>query len=176
MSKAEEFDATATAPAVKQIPGRQATSAGAKVTVACNLPAGIRMRNFVMRPSRELVMGGGVRETHVAEKVGEDIIIHGIAVPFGLAPRHRVVAGYALTEGVDKDAWDAWHKDNINSPMVKNSCIFAYEKQADTEDAAEDRKGTRTGLEPFAKSGDPRRPRRGANLDEVKEADDRAAA
>ncbi len=162
-------------PIVKQRRGREPSSAGAKVTVACNLPAGLRIRNFRMIPSRELVMGGGSREVNIAEHVGEDIIVHGVAVEMGKAPRCTIVGGYALTPGVDKDAWDAWLADNENSPMVRNKCIFAYERPGKTEDAARDMKGTRSGLEPFKKDGDPRRPRPAAHLTDVVEADERRA-
>lgn len=171
----DDFGGLPVAPEGKQRRGRKPESAGAKVTVACNIPNGLRLRNFIMIPDRELVMGGGVRETTRAESAGEDIVINGTAVPFGNAPRHKIICGYALTEGVDKEAWDKWLVDNARSPMVLNRCIFAYDRVADAEDAAEEHQGTLSGLQPFQKDGDPRRPRRAANLSDITEADERAA-
>lgn len=176
MSEDNEYGGLPVQPDVKQRRGRKPESAGAKVTVACNLPAGIRMRAFKMVPFTEPVLGGGVRTTEIAEPVGDDILINGVSVAFGMAPQHRIVAGFALTEGVDKEVWDNWHQANINSPMVKNGCIFAYERPGETEDAAKDHRGQRSGLEPFQKDKDPRRPRRPQNLTEVTEADERSAA
>lgn len=179
----DEYGGLTAQAAVKQAAGRKPSSAGAKVTVACNLPAGIRIRNFKMVPSTEPVLGGGVRETVIAEPVGEDILINGVAVAFGFGPRHRIVAGYALTEGVDKESWDAWRQANINSAMVKNGCVFAYERDDRAVDAAKDHQGARSGLEPFVPSDDPkapkdpRSPRRSSqNLTEVTRATEDLAA
>ena len=163
------------APRERQKPGPKPQSAGAKVTVACNLPHGLKIRNFTMIPSRELVMGGGVRDTTIAEHAGEDILLNGIATEHGKAPRHKIVAGYAITEGVDKESWNHWLADNQKSPMVLNRCVFAYERAGKTEDAAQDERGRLTGLEPFKKKNDPRRPKRIANVGDVTEADERAA-
>lgn len=171
----DEFGGLEPQAGAQQRCGRKAESAGSKVTVACNIPNGLRIRNFTMIGSRELVMGGGSREIEVAEHVGEDILINGSAVEVGKAPRHRIVAGFAITEGVDKDSWDHWLENNQRSPMVLNGCIFAYERAGDTESAAVERKGTRSGLEPFRKDGDPRRPRPSAHVSDVVEADERAA-
>src|SRR4051812_36311075 len=104
------------------------SSAGAKVMVACKLPHGIVIRPFKWAPRAEPVMGGGVRETKEAQSIGDQIVIHGPARKIGEDSRVRVVAGYALTEGVDKDAWDQWLETNANSDMVKQRLIFAYEQ------------------------------------------------
>lgn len=179
----EEFGGLAIQPEVRQRRGRQAESAGAKVTVACKLPAGIRLRNFKMVPHREPVLGGGFRETEIAEPVGEDILINGTAVSFGLAPRHTVVAGFAITEGVDKECWDNWLAANTASAMVRNGLIFAYERSDAVLDEAKNRRDVRSNLEPFvpsedpAKQRDPRAPRRSSqNLTEVTRATDDMAA
>lgn len=179
----EQFGGLEPQPEVKQRRGRQPESAGAKVTVACKLPAGIRLRSFKMIPHREPVLGGGIRETEIAEPVGDDILINGVAVAFGMAPRHQIVAGFALTDGVDKDAWDAWHKANINSPMVKNGLVFAYERPDAVVSEAKNRRDLKSNLEPFvtsedpSKQRDPRAPRRSSqNLTEVTKATDDLAA
>jgi hypothetical protein len=154
---------------------RQPSSAGAKVTVACNLPHGLRLRVFNMAKSRELVMGGGSRDVRIAEPVGEPILIHGIATEVGKLPRAPIVMGYALTHGVDKETWDAWLADNKTSAMVRNRCVFAYERTADAEDAAKELKGQLSGLQPFAIDGDPRAPRPRGELSSVTQDDEQRA-
>lgn len=158
--------ATAAAEPAKAVqgPARQPSSAGAKVTVACKLPHGLRIRAFEFVTENEPVMGGGIKEVRVARPRGEPILINGTAFPFGQVPNYRIVAGYALTEGVDKDTWDAWLEDNKNSAMVRNGMIFAYEKTAEAVDAAKDHRKLKSGLEPLhldsdGQLDDPRRPR-----------------
>lgn len=155
---------------------RAPSSAGAKVTVACKLPNGLMLQADRMIPSRELVMGGGSREVMVAEKVGLPIQVHGTATSFGEMPKCRVVGGYALTPGVDKELWDQWLKSNENSAMVKNHLIFAYESMDDVEGQAKEQAEVRSGLEPFAKDKDPRAPRAPSNLTAVGEEEGRARA
>lgn len=143
----------------KQFEDAPKSSAGAKVTVACNLPHGIVIRPYEWVPGREPILGGGVKETKIARPLGTSFVINGIARKMGEDLAHRVVAGYAITEGVPKDVWDQWVEDNKSSAMVTNKCVFAYE-QADRAIAeAKDNKGRRTGLEPLAQDGDPRTPR-----------------
>jgi len=140
------------------------TSGGAKVTVACNLPHGVRLRVFKMVKIRELVMGGGSREVETAEPYGAEVLIQGIATEVGKLSRAPIVAGYALTYGVDKDLWDAWLKDNKDSAMVRNHCIMAYEDMNRAQDWAKEHAKVLTGLEPLELENDPRRPRPASNL------------
>lgn len=151
------MEATQTAPEkAVQGPSKKASSAGAKVTVACKIPNGLRLRVFQMIKSQELVMGGGVREMQIANPVGEPILINGPAVPFGAIPNFLIVGGYALTEGVDKETWDAWLAANKESQMVKNKLVFAYEKDGMAAGAAHEHEEIRTGLEPMVPDTDPR--------------------
>lgn len=144
------------------------TPAGDKVTVACNLPSGVRLRGMRMVSFAELLANGTTQETKIAEATGDDVIVHGNAVPFGEVPKYPIVAGYALTKGVDKELFDSWFKFNERHPAVLNKCIFAYPSLDQAEDAARDHETVRSGLEPFMQDADPRRPRaRNANLLDV---------
>lgn len=159
-------------PQVIQRPANKPTSGGAKVTVACNLPHGVRLRNFKMAATREVVPGGVSRDINVAEAIGGDVLIRGVATEVGKLSRAPIVSGYALTKGVDKEFWEAWLKDNKNSAMVINQCIFAYDKTDDAADAAEERSGETTGLEPLEIDSDPRRPQSLSRLvGDVEQAD-----
>lgn len=144
---------------------RPKSSAGAKVTVACNIPNGIRIRAYRMVPATEPVMGGGVRTTERAEPVSESVLIKGPGHEIDKAPRAAIIGktdlaqGYAITTGVDKELWDNWYSYNKDSQLVRNRCIFAFEKRNDTLAMARESEGNLSGLEPFTPDIDPRRPR-----------------
>ena len=157
---------------------RPKSSAGAKVTVACNIPSGIRIRPYRMVPATEPVMGGGVRETQRAEPIGEGVLIKGPGHEIDKAPRAAIVGktdlaqGYAITTGVDKDLWDNWYSYNKDSQLIRNRCVFAFEKRNDTLAMARESEGTLSGLEPFTPDIDPRRPRVRAELSAVTSEED----
>lgn len=146
-------------------PTRPVSSAGAKVTVACNLPHGLLLRVFKPTKQRVVVGVGRTEEIDSFEVEGLPVHIFGTAHEVGKAPRAPVIAGYALTKGIDKDFWDAWLQANKDSLMVKNKCVMAYERKDDAADAAKDNRGRVSGLEPFNPDGtDPRRPVNRAEL------------
>ena len=162
---------------VEQIVTRKPSSAGAKVWVYCNLPAGIILQADRMIPHREVTQGG-YRDIQIAEKIGEPIKINGNAVPRtvdgAIIRRHRMMGNYAITEGVDKDTWDAWLKSNVKSPMVLNKCIFAL-PSLDAGKARELKKNL-TGLEPFSPDKDVRAPTPPKHLSTVTADDGEEAA
>lgn len=124
---------------------------GDKVTVACKLPHGVRLRTFNMEKDREPVMGGGTREVKKAVWDGREFVIKGVAAPAGMAPKARMMGGFALTPGVDKDFWEAWLAQNKESDMVKNGLIFAQTQgdRASLRDNVKDHVKQRSGLEPI---------------------------
>jgi hypothetical protein len=161
------------APRTRQVvqrPSAKPESAGAKVMVFCSLPNGLRLRNFRMVSSSEPVLGGGFRDFKIAEPVGEEVLINGNRFRLGEPMSHRIVAGFGVTEGVNKDFWEAWLEANKALPMVKNGLIFAAEKRDFGEDEAHDRRDTLSGLEPMQKEGDPRRPMPKPNLTGIEDA------
>ena len=98
------------------------------------------------------------------------------SVEGAVASRARIVSGYAVTDGVPKDLWEAWIEAHKNSAVVKNHCIFAYEKPGMGDGDAREHKEALTGLEPFQPDTDPRRPRpRNPNTGPVTRADTEAA-
>lgn len=143
----------------KVLAAEGAQHAGAKVVVACKLPHGVVLRGFKMEEYDEPVLGGGLRSVKRAVEIGERVVVFGNAVPFGQSPKTRIVAGYALTDGVDRDVWVAWLADNKNSDMVKNVLIFACDDIASAEARARTLSKIRSGMEPLDPAGDPRRPK-----------------
>jgi hypothetical protein len=143
---------------VVQGPSRQPSPAGAKVVVACKLPHGIRMRPFKMMPEREQTPMG-TREIQIARPCGDAILIHGNAVSFGAIPAFKIVRGFALTEGVDRDTWRNWFEANQTGDMVRNGLIFAEDTVERAVSRANECGKLLSGLEPFRKEGDPRAPR-----------------
>lgn len=123
--------------------------AGGKVTVACKVPNGIIIRAFEWNEEDVPVFGGGVKREQVARPTGEQIKINGPAYPFGTLPRWRIIAGYAMTEGVDVDLWKIWLQQNKKSALVTGNQINAFEKTADAEAWAKECRGVRSGLEPI---------------------------
>lgn len=118
------------------------------VTVACKLPNGIILRVFDMVDTVE-VIPGGMRTIQRAQPKPEQVLVHGIAVPFGQAPKCRMAFGYALTENVNAEFAALWFKQNADSDMVRNKMIFAFEKASDIEAFAKEHQKVRSGLEPL---------------------------
>lgn len=136
------------------------SSAGAKVTVACKLPHGLVLQVYEEYEDGEAVLGGGIRVVKRFRPTGETITINGNARKFGEAPDHRIVAGFALTEGVNKDFFERWLEQHKDLPAVKNRLIYAFESLDHVEGQAKNDANLRNGMEPLAPSGDPRTPRR----------------
>jgi hypothetical protein len=140
---------------------RKVSSAGAKVTVYCKYPSGIKLHVDKMVASHELVMGGGSREVKVAQKVpGMDYVIRGPATEINKRSRVEIVGGYAVNRGVPKDIWDGWLEANKDTPMVRNELIFARPgDHGDDHGQARDNKKLLSGFEPLKPDNDPRKPR-----------------
>ena len=128
---------------------QERSDAGAKVTVACKLPAGIVMRAYVPGTEPEVVLGGGTRDRTVFRPTGEEAVIFGTAAPFGQAPKCNVVAGFALTPNVKKDLFDNWYSANKDGALVKNRLIFAYESLDRVQDRARESEKAISGFEPI---------------------------
>ncbi len=74
----------------------------------------------------------------VANKAQQGINVGGYTV-FGMAFANAnrpadgtdgqvpIVAGYALTSGIDKDVWDEWWARNQDADIVKRGMILAHE-------------------------------------------------
>jgi hypothetical protein len=158
---------------------------GEKVTVACKLPHGLRLRLFKMVDTIENVSGNNQRTVKIARPFGEEVVIKGVAVEFG--KDKALTGGYALTTGIDKAFFDEWMHQNAEHDAVKNNLIFAASTRDEIEGMAEDHKATKSGLEPLDMSivkrgermvaADPRLPRsNNANLTGITENTEKANA
>lgn len=157
MAKAATQRPGAVPPEAK--PARGSSNTGDTVTVACKMPHGVVIRGFTKSQRSVPVLGGGVRDEFFYEPDGREVTILGNARPVGGDFKTRVVAGYALTQGVPKDLWDQWRESNKNLPAVRNGLIFAYPTTAMAAEGAKENRKILSGLEPLNPNGDPRRPR-----------------
>lgn len=137
----------------------------ATVTVKCNLPNGVILRAFKPLTVSQPVLGGGMRDVTEYQPEGGSVVIKGTAVPrvhddnfvYPVLDRNR----FAITTGVDKELWDNWLAANKNSAMVVNGCIYAVDEK-DAEKADRAHKGLTSNMQPLARDGDPRMPKRKA--------------
>lgn len=142
----------------KPTPGAQKT--GETVTIACKLPHGIVIHREVKRMRPVAVLGGGTRDEAYFERVhGSEITIFGNARAVGKSFRTRVVGGFALTQGVPKDLWEAWLESHRDMPAVRNGLIKALPNVGQAAEYSRENAKIKSGLEPLNPDGDERRPR-----------------
>ena len=118
-----------------------------KVSIACKLPHGLKLRVFNIIERDVPVMGGGTRIERMAEQRAEIAIVHGFSHAQNSAPHCTIIGNYAITDNIDKDLWDLWLSQNKDSAMVKNGLIFANEKAVSVSDQAKDGAKIKSGLE-----------------------------
>ncbi len=143
-------------PQKKKAAPRAADGYEETVTVACKMPNGMILQvcDLMDVPSPE-----PGRPHHTVKEwrpVGEKVTINGPAVQFGDIPEYRIVAGYALTEGVPAQFWDRWLEQHKDDASVKNKLIFAHERTVHVVDMAKDHKSVQSGLQPLKQENDPR--------------------
>lgn len=143
-----------------------ASSAGAKVVVASKLPMSLDLQMQVKRTNK-IRDRGTIFEEEVWVKTGKIVTLSGTSYPVGAPPegvvwpdRPRMVAGCALTYGVDKDFFDAWLEQNGDMPAVRNGLIFAFEREADVAAQARDSVDIVSGLQAINPAKDPRLPKK----------------
>lgn len=124
------------------------------ITVASKMPNGLVLRLFRMEEFAEPVMGGGQRQSQRAIQTGDEYTLNGTAFSIeralrGDLPRHQIAGGFALTPGIPRDFWEQWLKQNEKSDMVRNGLIFAQASEQRARDAALEKEGLRSGLEPL---------------------------
>lgn len=119
------------------------------VTVASKLPFPLRLQLQKANVVTEEIPGIGIRERKRWNAVGDSIIINGCAVDRERPSEKQVVAGAALTFGVDAEfwgEWEAWAKENFEP--YKRGLIFANEKQASVISEAKELADEKSGFEP----------------------------
>lgn len=99
------------------------------VTVACKLPHGLHLD--LQRPG----------------KPKERVTIHGFTHP-------GAIAGFGITENVNKEFFDEWLRQNKDLEPVKQGLIFSHAQQKSVIDQAKDKAYLKSGLEAL----DPNKP------------------
>lgn len=82
-------------------------------------------------------------------KLPNGIVIRGAGKQFLLngAATSNVIGGYGITENVPADIWEDYAKAHAKSPAIVNELIFAQKDAKSARDAANERKGQKTGFE-----------------------------
>lgn len=122
---------------------------GQKVTVACKLPSGLRLRLYKMEEYSEPILGGGTRTAKRAVQVGAEVLLHGTATRHGQVPDFLIVGGYALTQNVDKDFFDEWLRLNGDLDAVRNNLVFAMATEGEARARATEQSKILSGLQPL---------------------------
>jgi hypothetical protein len=119
------------------------------VTVACKMPHGIVIRDHVETEVMVDVLGGGKRPEKIFRPVGRPIRIKGPTVPDAFIRLVEVVAGFAITEGVDGEIFARWIDWNKDAPFVANRLIFGHEDGARVRDWAKAHGSVNSGMDPI---------------------------
>lgn len=139
-------------------------SAGQKVVVACKLGVPyFDLQLCKIDDKFEQNMQGG-RMIKEATRTGAVVRLRGTAYPRGTPPagfpeKPEIVGGAALTQGVDKEWFDEWLKQNRLNPLVLNQMIFAHETHDAARGQAKELSAFLSGLEPVNPGKDSRIPR-----------------
>jgi hypothetical protein len=97
------------------------------VTVACKHPHGLILRLFKMADVQEPLPGGGTKTVQRAQPLPQQITIRGYAQKYDPAlPPAAKGSKFALTEGVDKEFFEEWLRQNHDHHMVVNKLIWSY--------------------------------------------------
>jgi len=134
-----------------------AEKTGETVTVACKLPHGLVLRIFEKRNVPVQGPNGEVRVEPMSRPIqGKSHQIRGYAEKYDPAfPPPMKTSSFAFTDGVPKDFWDAWLKQNTDLDMIENNLLFAMPTpEAARRRAAELEGETRSGFEPIVPSKD----------------------
>lgn len=124
---------------------------GARVTVACKFPMGLRLRIFEMIDTVERGPTGTFT-TKVAQQIGgpeNTVTIKGYNKSAEHFQSGIVHAGFALTHDVPKQFFDLWMKQNAGSDLVQNGLIFAHREERSVKAQVIDHEGILCGLEPI---------------------------
>lgn len=119
------------------------------VTVACKLPHGLVIRDFVETKHMVDVLGGGKRPEKIFRPVGGRIRVKGPMVPEAFIRLVEVVGGYAITEGIDAKVFARWIDANADAPFVTNELIYGHEDGKRVRAWAKDHASIKSGMEPL---------------------------
>ena len=155
MARATEAKLTDGEKEALALPTSNPATGTATVTVFCKWPGGMILRagKMVEQPMPS-PLGAPISELRFRETGRHRV--NGPAAPFGIAPRAPVIGGYAITKGVPKELWDAWHNANKDADYVRNRIIYAEEDESYGRDKAYDLRSVETGFEPLSQGKDKR--------------------
>lgn len=134
---------------------------GATVVVASKLPMSIELQLAEKHQVARRFQGTTWTEDEW-RRFGPVVTIRGTAYPRGQAPdgfrpAPEIVAGYAITRGVDAEFWRRWLEQNGTTEMVVNRVVFAGETFDEVRQVArKEMRDVRSGLDPIVppKEGD----------------------
>lgn len=94
-----------------------------------------------------------------AQIAGKTVVLNG-------SNSATIIGGYGLTQGVDKDGFEAWLLAYADLPYVKNELVFAQESAKSAAAQATENAAEKTGLEGL----DPKKPAPGIEPDSDQKA------
>lgn len=71
----------------------------------------------------------------------------GKSVTLAGAGASRIIGGYGLTEGVDKEFFDAWCAANADSALLSGELVFAQDKAGAAAAQAKEQEDVKSGFE-----------------------------
>lgn len=80
---------------------------------------------------------------------GPSFEARGVAHPFGHQPPGLLNNGFALTHGIDADAWAAFAEKHRETDFIINRLVFAFAKESDAQVETRKMEDVRSGLEPI---------------------------
>ena len=107
------------------------------IAVGCKLPHGMHLD---IRQAGEAVQRVTLKGTN--------------SLTAGAIIRPATIGGFAITENVPKEFFEAWLSKHKEHPAVRNNLIFAHTQVASVQDMAEERSEISNGLDPI----DPKKP------------------
>jgi hypothetical protein len=124
------------------------------VSVACKLPGGLILRRFEWVDTVE-ASPTGPKSVRISRPVaGSEFHIKGNAELNSMAPNlmdrfgsTAFPGGFAITDGVPADLWEAWHDLMRDSAMIREGLVFALPHAAEAAAEAKTRASLRSGLE-----------------------------
>lgn len=118
------------------------------VTVACKIPNGMRLQLHRQEEYQDPVMGGGHRTCTRWVPYGDQVVVRGPAIPWGMMSPN-IIYGMRLTQNIDAEFFAEWLRQNSNHDAVKNRMIWAYETRQDVVDQAKEEQELVSGLQPL---------------------------
>ncbi len=120
------------------------------VTVLCRMPHGLRLRiSHEGDAERRAQLSADKRPDLSPVGYVKEIEIKGANRAPDYHPKDNVLLGRVGRTTVDKAFWDAWLKQNADSDLVKNKCVFAEQTDARANARADELKAEKTGFEPL---------------------------